>query len=51
MPAKYDCIVVLVHGIGDQKEDRSQDFRKDLKSELGTSSKRVKINDAYWAPL
>lgn len=51
MPAKPDCVTVLVHGIGDQKEDWSKDFRRALRAELGANSKRVKINDAYWAPL
>ncbi|MCJ7515073.1 MAG: hypothetical protein MUO89_03760 [Dehalococcoidia bacterium] len=51
MPAKFGCAVILIHGIGDQPEDWSKNFRKALKTELGLSFRKVKLDDAYWAPL
>jgi pimeloyl-ACP methyl ester carboxylesterase len=51
MPVKPGCSVILIHGIGDQPEDWSKKFRKALKTELGISFKKVKLDDAYWAPL
>ena len=51
MPVKSGCSVILIHGIGDQKENWSEDFRKALKTELGPSFKRLKLIDAYWAPF
>jgi hypothetical protein len=51
MPAKSSCSVILIHGIGDQKENWSEDFRKALKAELGPSFNRLKLADAYWAPF
>lgn len=51
MPPKPGCVVILVHGIGNQKKDWSQEFRKALRAELGAKALRVKLDDAYWAPL
>jgi pimeloyl-ACP methyl ester carboxylesterase len=44
------CTVVLIHGIGSQKKTWSQDFRSNLRSELGADAARVRMVDAYWAP-
>jgi hypothetical protein len=51
MPAKPSCIVILVHGVGNQKKTWSQEFRQALKAELGSAAARAKLVDAYWAPL
>jgi pimeloyl-ACP methyl ester carboxylesterase len=45
------CTAILIHGIGDQPESWSQDFRTSLTSELAGDANRVRLVDAYWAPL
>lgn len=51
MLAEPSCSVILIHGLGDQSSDWSQDFRTALKNELGSSATEVDLLDAYWAPL
>lgn len=51
MTVKFGCAVILVHGIGNQQKNWSNDFRENLKIKLNDSFERVKLDDAYWAPL
>lgn len=51
MPTKPACIVILIHGLGNQERTWSQEFRKSLKAELASAAVKVKLVDAYWAPL
>jgi hypothetical protein len=45
------CNVILVHGVGNQSKDWSKSFQSALKQALGADATRVRLIDAYWAPL
>lgn len=46
-----ECTLVLIHGIGNQKKNWSQPFRRNLRGALGSDARRISMIDAYWAPL
>jgi hypothetical protein len=51
MPANTACTLILLHGLGNQPEDWSQRFRDSVTTALGGDADRVRLVDAYWAPL